>query len=775
MMPLIATGILVSYLYSAAVTFGLRGEPFYDAAAMLTAFSLLGHWLEMRSRFATGRAVEALLELAPPTARRVRDGQEEEVPLEAVAVGDVLAVRPGDTIPVDGVVIEGTSYVDESMLTGEPVPVAKGPGDEVVGGTRNQQGAFRSRATKVGADTALARIVAMVREAQSSKAPAQRLADLAGKYLVIVALASGALTFVAWLVFGHQGVTFALSAAVAAIVIACPDALALATPTAITVGVGLAARAGVLFRNAMVLEAAAKVDTVVFDKTGTLTEGRPSVTDVIPVAGVEEAEILRLAAAADVQSEHPLATAVVATARKGALVVDPASHFEAVPGHGVKATVGGRTVLVGNGKLLERNGATPGLEREAEGLRAEAKTALYVAADGRTIGLIAVADRIRPTAKSAVSALHDLGIRVLLLTGDSRATAETVARTLGIDDVRAEVLPGDKAAEVRRLEEQGRRVAMVGDGVNDAPALAAATVGLAIGAGTDVAIETAGIILVKDDPADVPVALVLARRVQRRIKQNLFWAAIYNLIAIPLAAAALYPSLGMPLERAWAALAMPASTMARVRHRGRRERRTRHVDVTPHTAWVADLNAALEPTQEAILKTPVIEDAAENRLVTAKIQNFLVAFYPIIRDFPQWLQVLLDRSPEDGREFFEDNIRVERRHGAMWRTMGDGFEVPRERFARPEPAVPQVCAFHDYLTNMCVAAPFGAAVSATNYAVEGIAQKISEKALRGLSRNEKIGRKGRWWLEEHAKYDDEHPIQALEIVKRCVRRGESPA
>ena len=561
MMTLIATGILVSYVYSAAVTFGLPGEPFYDAAAMLTAFSLLGHWLEMRSRFATGRAVEALLELAPPTARRVRDGQEEEVPLEAVAVGDVLAVRPGDTIPVDGVVIEGSSYVDESMLTGEPVPVPKGPGDEVVGGTRNQQGAFRFRATKVGADTALARIVAMVREAQSSKAPAQRLADLAGKYLVIVALASGVVTFLIWLVFGHQGIAFALSAAVAAIVIACPDALALATPTAITVGVGRAARAGVLFRNAAVLEAAATVDTVVFDKTGTLTEGRPSVTDVIPAAGVEEAEILRLAAAADAQSEHPLATAVVEAAKKRGPVVDLPSQFEAIPGHGVKATVGGRTVLVGNRKLLERNGVTPGLDREAERLRAEAKTALYVAAEGRTIGLIAVADRIRPTAKTAVSALHDLGIRVLLLTGDSRATAETVARTLGIDDVRAEVLPGDKAAEVRRLEEQGRGVAMVGDGVNDAPALAAATVGIAIGAGTDVAIETAGIILMKDDPADVPVALVLARRVHRKIKQNLFWAAIYNLIAIPLAAGVLYPSLGILLKPAWAALAMSASTL----------------------------------------------------------------------------------------------------------------------------------------------------------------------------------------------------------------------
>src|SRR5438477_1209048 len=370
MMTLIATGILVSYLYSAAVTFGFPGEPFYDAAAMLTAFSLLGHWLEMRSRFATGRAVEALLELAPPSARRVRDGQEEEVSLEAVTEGDILAVRPGDTIPVDGVVIEGSSYVDESMLTGEPVPVAKGPGDEVVGGTRNQQGAFRFRATKVGAETALARIVALVREAQSSKAPAQRLADLAGKYLVIVALAAGVVTFGSWLVFGHQGVSFALSAAVAAIVIACPDALALATPTAITVGVGRAARAGVLFRNAAVLEAAAQADTVVFDKTGTRTEGRPSVTDRISAPGVSDAEVLRLAAAADAQSEHPLAAAVVEAATRRALALDAASHFEAVPGHGGKASVGGRTVLVGKRELLDRSGVAPGVEREAEMLRA---------------------------------------------------------------------------------------------------------------------------------------------------------------------------------------------------------------------------------------------------------------------------------------------------------------------------------------------------------------------------------------------------------------------
>src|SRR5437867_2163070 len=454
MMTLIATGILVSYLYSVAVTFGLPGEMFYDAAAMLTAFSLLGHWLEMRSRFATGRAVEALLNLAPPTARRVRDGRAEDV-----------------------------------------------------------------------------------------------------------ALAAGVVTFAAWLAVGHHGVSFALSAAVAAVVIACPDALALATPTAITVGVGRAARAGVLFRNAAALEAAARVDTVVFDKTGTLTEGRPSVTDIVPAAGAGEAELLRLAAAADAQSEHPLATALVAAAKQRALVVDAPSQFEAVPGQGVKAVVGGRSVLVGNRALLGRTGVPPDLDREAERLRAAAKTALYVAVDDQTLGLIAVADRIRPTAHAAVRTLHDRGIRVMLLTGDSRATAAAVARTLGIDEVRAEVLPSDKAAEVRRLEQQGHRVAMVGDGVNDAPALAAATVGVAIGAGTDVAIETAGVILMKDNPADVSAALVLAGRVRRKIKQNLFWAAIYNMIAIPLAAGVLYPALGILLKPAWAALAMSASTV----------------------------------------------------------------------------------------------------------------------------------------------------------------------------------------------------------------------
>ncbi|HYL20697.1 MAG TPA: copper-translocating P-type ATPase [Gemmatimonadales bacterium] len=562
MMSLIATGVLASYVYSAAVTFGLPGEPSYDAAAMLATFSLLGHWLEMRSRFATGRAVAALLKLAPPTARRLHNGLEEAVPLEAVQVGDLLAVRPGDTVPVDGVVTEGASYVDESMLTGEPVPVAKAPGAPVAGGTRNEQGAFRFRATKVGADTALARIVAMVRDAQSSKAPAQRLADVAGKYLVSVALGAGLVTFAAWIVFGHTSVAFALSAAVAAIVIACPDALALATPTAITVGVGLAARAGILFRNATVLEGAALVDTVVFDKTGTLTDGRPSVTEVIPAPGASEAEVLGLAAAADAHSEHPLAVAILEAARGRALPIEATTRFEAIPGEGVVATVGAKVVLLGNRGLLDRNGVASGMDEETDRLRAAAKTALYLAAAGELRGIIAVADRVRPTAGAAVSALQTLGVRVVLLTGDSQATALAVAHALGIDAVRAEVLPDEKAAAVKELEARGRRVAMVGDGVNDAPALAAASVGMAIGAGTDVAIETAGVVLLRSDPADVPTALGLARRVRRKIKENLFWAAIYNVVAIPLAAGVLYPAFRILLKPAWAALAMSASTVS---------------------------------------------------------------------------------------------------------------------------------------------------------------------------------------------------------------------
>jgi Cu2+-exporting ATPase len=561
MMTLIALGILVSYTYSVAATFLFEGEAFYEAAAMLTTFSLAGHWLEMRSRFATGRAVEALLKLAPSTARVKRKEEEIEIPVEQISLGDEVIVRPGNRVPVDGEVVSGSSYVDESMITGEPVPVAKTAGAKVIGGTVNQTGAFSFKATAIGSDTALSRIVQMVRNAQASKAPAQRLADRAGKYLVFVAIGSGFLAFAIWYLAGAQFL-FALTAAVSTVVIACPDALALATPTAITVGVGKGAREGVLFKNATALEATASINTVIFDKTGTLTEGKPTLTDVIPADGMAVDELLRFAASADLPSEHPLAEAIVTGARgRNVKLVTPES-FDSIPGHGVEATVEGIRVLIGNKKLMESEGVeTNGLERRVGALTSEARTAMYVAVDGRAAGLVAVADRVRESAKQAVAALHEMGIETVMLTGDNSNTGHAIARQLGMDTVVAEVLPEDKAGEVASLQSAGRKVAMVGDGVNDAPALAKADVGIAIGAGTDVAVETADVVLVKNDPADVARAIALARKVRGKIKQNLFWAAIYNLIAIPIAAGALYPALGVLLRPEWAALAMSASTV----------------------------------------------------------------------------------------------------------------------------------------------------------------------------------------------------------------------
>ena len=562
MMTLIATGILVAYIYSVFATFAGVEDVFFEAAAMLTTLSLIGHWLEMRSRYATGRAVEALLSLAPPTARVRRGGSEVEVPLAEVAAGDEVVVRPGEKVPVDGTVTEGSSYVDESMITGEPVPVSKTAGSSVVGGTINTTGAFAFTATAVGADTALARIVQMVRNAQASKAPAQRLADTAGKYIVYVALGSGVATFLAWALFGDHGVGFAITAAVSAVVIACPDALALATPTAITVGVGQGARGGVLFKNAAALEATAGVNTVVFDKTGTLTQGKPAVTDVVPAAGADADDVLLLAARADQPSQHPLGEAVVAAARDRGWPVDPPSGFDSVPGHGVVADVDGRRVLLGNARLLEREGvAVKELLPYADEFASQGRTAMYVAADGKALGLLTVADTVRTTARSAVTGLHRDRVKAVMLTGDRAATAHAVAREVGVDTVIADVLPQDKASSIAALQQKASKVAMVGDGVNDAPALAQAEVGIAIGAGTDVAVETADIVLVRDDPADVGYALRIARAVRRKIKQNLFWAAIYNLLAIPVAAGVLYPSLGLRLRPEWAALLMSASTI----------------------------------------------------------------------------------------------------------------------------------------------------------------------------------------------------------------------
>jgi Cu2+-exporting ATPase len=562
MMTLIALGILVAYLYSVAATLIFKGDVFFEAAAMLTTFSLAGHWMEMQSRFATGKAVEALLKLAPATARVLRDGQEIELPLDQVVVGDEIAVKPGDRVPVDGVVVSGSSYVDESMISGEPIPVAKTTGAKVIGGTVNQTGAFNFKATAVGADTALSRIVAMVKDAQSSKAPAQRLADTAGRYLVFIALAAGLITFLAWLIFGGQGVTFALTFAVSALVIACPDALALATPAAITVGVGKGARNGVLFKNATELENTAGVNTVVFDKTGTLTEGKPSVTDLTPAPGMSESDLLHYAASADQPSQHPLAEAIVREAKARGVGVMTPDAFDSIPGHGVAATMHGARVLIGNRKLMEREGVdVTALEDAASRLSGEGKTAMFAAVNGKAAGVVAVADKVRESARNAVKDLQAIGVKSVMLTGDNRRTAEAVAKQLGMDTVIAEVLPQDKAEQVMQLQREGGRVAMVGDGVNDAPALAQAQVGIAIGAGTDVAVETAGVVLVKNDPSDVAWGIKLARAVRTKIKQNLFWAAIYNLLAIPIAAGVLYPRFGIQLRPEWAALLMSASTI----------------------------------------------------------------------------------------------------------------------------------------------------------------------------------------------------------------------
>lgn len=562
MMTLIALGILVAYTYSLAATFLFEGEVFYEAAAMLTTLSLLGHWLEMRARFATGRAVEALLRLAPATARVKRGGQEVEIPLEQVVVGDELIVKPGDRLPVDGTVTSGQSYVDESMISGEPIPVAKEPGARVIGGTVNQNGSFTFQATAVGADTALSRIVQMVKNAQASKAPAQRLADQAGKVLVYVALSAGLLTFLYWTLATNQPLVFAITVAVSTIVIACPDALALATPTAITVGVGKAAREGVLFKNATALELTAGVDTVVFDKTGTLTEGKPRLTDLRPHGGFNEADLLRLAASADQPSQHPLAEAIVRAARERGLALGEAQNFVSVPGQGIRATAEGREVLIGNRRLMDATEVEVGeLEYAVTQLAADGKTAMFIAVDGRAAGVVAVADAVRQSALQAVADLKALGIEPIMLTGDNARTARAVGAQLGIARVIADVLPEDKASKVAELQASGKKVAMVGDGVNDAPALAKAEVGIAIGAGTDVAVETAGVVLVKNNPADVPRSIRLAKAVRGKIKQNLFWAAIYNIVALPIAAGGLYYSLGILLKPEFAALAMSASTI----------------------------------------------------------------------------------------------------------------------------------------------------------------------------------------------------------------------
>src|SRR6516164_4406585 len=561
MMVLVAMAVAAGWLYSVAVTLTGGGEVFYEATSMLTTFVLLGHWLEMRARGGANDAIRTLLALAPPMAVVVRDGEPVEIPTADVTVGDLLLIRPGAKIPVDGTVEDGHSEVDESMVTGESLPVTKDPGSNVVGASINTTGTLRVRATKVGSDTALAQIVRLVQEAQNSKAPGQRLADRAAFWLVLVALIGGALTFAVWLLASDRPVSAAVLFAITVVVITCPDALGLATPTAIMVGSGLGAKRGVLFKNAMALETAARVQAVVMDKTGTLTKGEPEVTDVIADTSFTKEQVLGLAAAVERESEHPLAQAIVRHADGRGLDAATASGFENFPGHGAVAQVAGRRVIVGNRRLMETEDVGLGaLAARRDELAASGRTAVIVTVDGQAAGLIGIADAPRETSAAAVAALHEAGVQVVMLTGDNEATARRIADRLGIDTVIAEVLPGDKAATIAGLQQGGRKVAMVGDGVNDAPALAQADLGIAIGAGTDVAIETAGVVLMRSDPLDVPTALTIGLGTLRKMRQNLGWAIGYNSIALPIAAGVFEPAFGLVLRPEIAALSMSGSS-----------------------------------------------------------------------------------------------------------------------------------------------------------------------------------------------------------------------
>jgi Cu2+-exporting ATPase len=564
MMVLVAVAIGTAWLYSVAATFFIEGEVFYESAGMLATFVLLGHWFEMRARGGANDAVRALLDLAPPKAVVLRDGEPVEVPTTEVEVGDLLLIRPGSKVAVDATVEDGESQVDESTVTGESLPVKKSAGDQLIGATINKNGTLRARATAVGSDTALAQIVKLVQEAQNSKAPGQRLADRAAFWLVLVALVGGTLTFVVWYFLVGRDVQDSLLFAITVVVITCPDALGLATPTAIMVGTGLGAKRGILFKNAMALEQAASLDTVVFDKTGTLTRGEPEVVAVATGDGFEESDVLRLVAAAEGDSEHPLAQAIVKAASKRGLQIPRADAFEAVPGHGLLATVDGRRLAVGNTRLLEREGiARDGLAARSQEIAGQGRTSVLVGIDGKAAALIAIADAPRETAAEAVSALRELGVRPVMLSGDSRATAQRVADELGIEEVIAEVLPADKAAKIAELQSDPthpRKVAMVGDGVNDAPALAQADVGIAIGAGTDVAVETADVVLMRSDPLDVATAITISRGTVRKMHQNLWWAVGYNSLALPVAAGVFQP-LGFVLRPEVGAISMAGSSI----------------------------------------------------------------------------------------------------------------------------------------------------------------------------------------------------------------------
>jgi len=534
---------------------------YFESAGMILALITLGKFLEARSKGRTSDAIAKLMDLAPKTATVIRDGQEMEIPAADLVVGDIIVIRPGQSIPVDGVIIEGSSAVDESAITGESIPVAKTVGDPVVSATLNKAGAFKFRATRIGEDTTLAQIIRLVEEAGASKAPIAKLADRISAVFVPVVMAIALAAFIIWLLLGYP-LEFALTTAVAVLVISCPCALGLATPVAIMVGTGQGALHGILIKSAEALETAHSVDTIVLDKTGTITEGRPQVTDVIPGPDLKPEELLQLAASLEKPSEHPLAEAVTAKAAQEGLEPAPVDEFMAVPGKGIRAELGGKTYLAGNLAFMQENKIELGIfAAEADRLAEEGKTPMYFADTRRALGLIAAADVVKPTSRQAIAALESMGLDVVMLTGDNKRTAEAIRRELNLGSALAEVLPEDKEREIRRLQEQGRKVAMVGDGINDAPALARADVGIAIGAGTDVALESADIVLVKNDLRDVVTAVKLSRATLRNIKQNLFWAFFYNSLGIPLAAGLFYPLFGWKLSPMYAAAAMSLSSI----------------------------------------------------------------------------------------------------------------------------------------------------------------------------------------------------------------------
>jgi len=575
MFTLIALGTGTAYGYSLVATFAPGLFPpalhshhgivavYYEAAAVITVLVLLGQVLELKARENTSGAIRALLDLAPRLARRVTADGEEEVPLDQLAVGDLVRVRPGEKVAVDGIVVEGRSAVDESMVTGESMPVTKQKDARVIGGTINRSGALVIRAERLGRDSMLARIVEMVGKAQRSRAPIQRLADRVAAWFVPLVIAAALASFTAWMIFGPEPrFSYALAAAVTVLIIACPCALGLATPMSIMVGVGRGAHAGVLIRDAEALERMERADTLVIDKTGTLTEGRPAVVEIVAI-GTPEEELLRLAAGVEQASEHPLAAAIVAAARARRIVIPPASDFESPSGKGALARVEGKNVALGNaGFLAEHNIDTTALAARADALRQDGASAIFAAVDGVAAGIFAIADPIKPSTASVLAALSADGIRIVMLTGDNRTTAEAVARRLSIAEVEAEILPDRKSAIVEKLKAEGRVVAMAGDGVNDAPALAAADIGIAMGSGTDVAMESAGITLIKGDLTGIVRARNLSRATIRNIRQNLFFAFVYNAVGVPVAAGVLYPGFGILLSPVIAAAAMALSSVS---------------------------------------------------------------------------------------------------------------------------------------------------------------------------------------------------------------------